>query len=139
MDWFTPFKLRDNILWHKGFGKVMARDVKFSFDRVMDSPTRSPFAGEVNKAVKEVKVVDDFTVEIHLKQPDAVFLHKCTPPKPVAIVCKSAVEKYGKDFSRNPIGSGPFVFESMTREQVVLTSNKDYFEGPPKIDRGINK
>ncbi len=132
-------KLRDNIIWHKDFGKVLAPDVKFSFDRVMDPQTRSPFAGEVSAAVKEVKVVDQDTVEIHLKAPSAVFLHYLARPKPVAIVSKKAWEKHGKEFSRNPIGSGPFVFQSMSREEIVLTANLDYYEGPPKIDKLIFK
>jgi peptide/nickel transport system substrate-binding protein len=131
------FKLRENVQWHKEFGKVTARDVKFSFDRVMDPQTKSPFRGEVVEDVKEVKVLDDSTAEIHLKRPTSVFLHKCARPKPVAIVSQRAMEKYGKDFARNPIGSGPFVFESMSREQVVLTANKEYYEGPPKIDRVV--
>ena len=133
------FKLRDNIKWHKGFGKVTAHDVKFSFDRIIDPNTRSVYWGEVGTTVKEVKVVDDLTVEVHLKDPDATFLHRCARPKPVAIVCQKAVEKYGRDFARNPIGSGPFVFESMSREEVVLTANKEYYEGPPKIEKVIFK
>jgi peptide/nickel transport system substrate-binding protein len=133
------FKLRDNIKWHKGFGKVTAHDVKFSFDRIMDPNTRSVYWGEVGTTVKEVKVVDDLTVEVHLKDRDATFLHRCARPKPVAIVCQKAVEKYGRDFARNPIGSGPFVFESMSREEVVLTANKEYYEGPPKIEKVIFK
>jgi len=131
------FKLRDNIKWHKGFGKVTAHDVKFSFDRVMDSKTRSPYSGDVKAEVKEVKAVDDYTVEIHLKARSAIFLHNAARPRPVMIVCQKAVEKYGKDFARNPIGSGPFVFQSMTREQIVLTANKEYHEGSPKIDKII--
>lgn len=133
------FKLRDHIQWHKGFGRVTAHDVKFSFDHVMDPKTRSVFLGEVTGTVKGLKIVDDLTVEISLKERDAAFLHKCVRPKPVAIMSQKAMEKYGKDFGRNPVGSGPFAFESMTREQIVLTANKEYYEGPPKIDKVIYK
>jgi len=133
------FKLRDNIQWHKGFGKVTAQDVKFSFDRLMDPKTRSVFLGDLRPVVKEVKAVDDLTVEIHLKDRDPAFLHRCARPKPVAIVSKKAVEKYGTEYARNPIGSGPFVFQSMSREEVVLTANKEYYEGPSKIDKVIYK
>jgi peptide/nickel transport system substrate-binding protein len=133
------FRLRDNVQWHKGFGKVTTQDVKFSFDRVMDPQTRSVYMGDLTSSVKSIRAIDARTVEITLKERDAVFLHKCTRPKPVAIVSQKAVEKYGRDFGRNPIGSGPFVFESMSREQVVLTANKDYYEGPPQIDRVVCK
>jgi len=132
------FKLRDNINFHKGFGKVNAHDVKFSFERVMDPETRSPMRSEL-VSVKEMKVIDEFTVEISLKERDAVFLQKCARPRPLAIVSKKAVEKHGKDFARNPIGSGPFVFQSMSREQIVLTANQGYWEGPPKVDKVIYK
>ena len=132
------FQLRDNIHFHKGFGKVTAQDVKFSFDRVMDPETRSPMRSELT-SVKEVKRIDDLTVEISLKERDAVFLQKCTRPRPLAIVSKKGVEKDGKEFARNPIGSGPFVFQSMSREEIVLTANQEYWEGPPKIDKVIYK
>lgn len=131
------FKLRDNVKWHKGFGKVTAEDVKFTFDRIMDPKTRSASLGDL-AGVKEVKVVDDLTVEIYLKERDLSFLNKCVV-KPLGIVCKKAVEQYGMDFGRNPIGSGPFVFESMSREEVVLTANKEYYEGPSKFEKVIYK
>lgn len=132
------FKLRDDIKWHKGFGKVTAHDVKFSIDRIGDPKTRSPFIGDLGM-VKEVKVVDDLTVEVHLKNRDVTFLIKCVRPKAIGIVCKKAVEQYGEDFARNPIGSGPFVFESISRDEVVMTANKEYYEGPPKIKKVIYK
>jgi ABC-type transport system substrate-binding protein len=131
------FKLRDNVNWHKSFGKVTAEDVKFSFDRILDPKTGSQFLGDL-EMVEEVKVIDDLTVEVHLKKRDVTFVNKCVV-KPLAIVCKKAVEQYGKDFSRNPIGSGPYVFESMSREEVVLTANKEYYEGAPKIEKVIYK
>jgi peptide/nickel transport system substrate-binding protein len=133
------FKLRDNVQWHKGFGKVTAHDVKFSLDRIMDPKTKSPFIGELGSNIKEIKVVDDFAVEIHLKRRDTAFLLKCIRPRPFAIVSQKAVEQYGKDFGTNPIGSGPFVFQSMDQEKIIFTANKEYFEGPPKIDKVIYK
>jgi peptide/nickel transport system substrate-binding protein len=56
-------------------------------------------------------------------------------------VSQKAVEKFGKDYARNPVGTGPFIFESWTREQVVVVGNKDFQqrEGPPKIDKVIYK
>jgi peptide/nickel transport system substrate-binding protein len=132
------FKLRDNVKWHRGFGKVTAQDVKFSFDRNLDPKNNSVWIGDLGM-VKEVRAMDALTVRIFLKYPDPDFLIRCARPRPVAIVCQKAVEKYGKDFGRNPVGSGPFVFESMSREQVVLTANPDYCDGKPEIDRIVFK
>ncbi|HSR10051.1 MAG TPA: ABC transporter substrate-binding protein [Thermodesulfobacteriota bacterium] len=131
------FKLRDDVTWHKGFGKFTARDVKFTFDRVLDPKTGASTRSEIVNDIQEVRIVDEFTVEFRLKSPTPGFLHKLPGPRATAILSQKAVEKYGKDYGRNPVGTGPFVFESWTREQVVYAANKEYREGPPKIDRLI--
>ena len=53
------------------------------------------------------------------------------------IVPRKAVEKYGKDFGRNPVGTGPFKFVSWhENDSIVLEKNPDYFEfGLPKLDQ----
>ncbi len=131
------FKLRDDVNWHKGFGKFTARDVKFTFDRVLDPKTGASTRSEIVNDIQEIRIVDEFTVEFRLKSPTPGFLHKLPGPRATAILSQKAVEKYGKDYGRNPVGTGPFVFESWTREQVVYSANKEYRGGPPKIDRLI--
>jgi peptide/nickel transport system substrate-binding protein len=135
------FKLRDDVQWHKGFGKFTARDVKYTFDRLMDPKTGAPTRSEVALDIKDVKVIDDYTVEFHLQSPSAPFLHKLVGPRGTGIVNQKAVEKFGKDYARNPIGTGPFIFDSWTREQCVLLANKDFQqrEGPPKVDKIVYK
>jgi peptide/nickel transport system substrate-binding protein len=52
------------------------------------------------------------------------------------IVCKQGVEALGDDkFKTNPVGTGPFMFESYRpQEKVMLVANPDYFRGAPQID-----
>ena len=135
------FKLRENISWHKGFGKFTAHDVKYTMDRVLDPKTGASTRSEIVNDIQEVRALDDTTVEFRLRSPTPGFLHKLPGPRGTAIVSQKAVEKYGKDYARNPIGTGPFIMESWTREQVVYVGNKDFQqrEGPPKIDRLIFK
>jgi len=135
------FKLREDAQWHKGFGKFTAHDVKYTYDRLLDPKTAAPARSEVALDIKEVKVIDDSTVEFHLKSPSAPFLHKLVGPRGTGIVNQKAVEKFGKDYARNPIGTGPFIFDSWTREQCVLVANKEFQqrEGPPKVDKIIYK
>ena len=133
------FKLRDGVQWHRGFGKFTAHDVKYSFERLLDPKTKAPARSEIVLDIKDVKVIDDYTVEFHLKSPCAPFLHKLVGPRATGIVNQKAVEKFEKDYGRNPIGTGPFIFDSWTREQCVLLANRDFQqrEGPPKVDKII--
>ena len=135
------FKLREDAYWHKGFGKFTARDVKYTFDRILEPKTGASTRSQVVLDIKEVRVLDDYTVEFHLKNPCAPFLHKLVGPRCSGIVNQKAVEKFGKDYSRNPIGTGPFIFDSWTREQCVLLANKEFTQrqGPPKFDKLIYK
>ena len=72
------FKLRRDVEWQKGYGKLTAADVKGSFDRLLDPATKSPFAGSM-RMLKEAVVVDDATVKLVLKEPYAGFLTSSRP------------------------------------------------------------
>ena len=46
-----------------------------------------------------------------------------------SIVPKEAIEKYGSDFRRHPVGTGPFRFVAWDEGQaLILKKNKNYFE-----------
>jgi len=53
----------------------------------------------------------------------------------------TAIQKYGNtEYANHPAGTGPFLMESLTRgQQMVLTPNKDYWGGAPKLDKLILK
>jgi peptide/nickel transport system substrate-binding protein len=55
------------------------------------------------------------------------------------IVPPKTVEEMGNEkFAQNPIGSGPFVFESFVAgEKVTLKANKAYWKGAPKVEKVI--
>jgi peptide/nickel transport system substrate-binding protein len=56
------------------------------------------------------------------------------------IVNQAAVEKFGSEYSLNPIGTGPFMFEKyVPGTEVVLAANKNYYEGVPKVDKIVFK
>jgi peptide/nickel transport system substrate-binding protein len=131
------FKLRQGVQWHKGFGEFTAEDVEFTIGRIKAPETKSPYAKNFADVVK-VEVAGKYEVKIYLKDPDATFLQRLTVTRPSGglMVCKKAVKQYGDNYPANPIGTGPFVFgEAVPREKIILTANKDYYEGAPKLSK----
>ena len=70
------FKLRRGVKFHDGTD-FNAEIVKWNFDRMRDPALASPRRSEI-APVKDVKVVDPFTVEITLSAPFAPFLSVLT-------------------------------------------------------------
>lgn len=55
--------------------------------------------------------VDDYTVDVHLKSPYAP-LPAVLTGRAGMMVSPTALQKYGNDFGKNPVGAGPFAFKS---------------------------
>jgi peptide/nickel transport system substrate-binding protein len=133
------FNLRRGVKWHKGFGEFSATDVKYSIERTLDPKTKSPNAGDFS-LVESVDVLDNYTVRIRLKEPYAPFLSVTLPYRAGWILNQTAVEKLGSDYGLNPVGTGPFIFDRyVPGTEVVLSANKEYYAGAPKVDRVIFK
>ena len=133
------FKLRQDVEWQKGFGHFTANDVKASFDRLRAPETKSPFAGSISM-LSEVQVVDDYTVKFILREPYAGFLHLLTDYRAGPIVNVKAVQQYGQDYAWNPVGTGPYQFESGTpKQEAIIIANDKYYGGAPPIKRVITR
>lgn len=131
------FHLRDGVTWHKNFGAFTSDDVKFSFERVLDKATGSPYAGQIS-SIKAVETPNRLTARIVLHSPNSGFLHKVTAFNQGWLVSRKAVTEIGDKYSLNPVGTGPFVFDRWTAGSEVRTvANKAYFEGAPKVSEAI--
>jgi peptide/nickel transport system substrate-binding protein len=129
------FLLRKTVTWQKGFGKFTSADVKYTFTRIMDGSAPSRYRGLFHN-VDRIETPDDYTVRIVLKSPDPTFATNALAFRPGWIVNRKAVEKYGKEYGLNPVGTGPFILESYQRgTRAVLVANPQYFQGAPKVKR----
>jgi len=129
------FELRNNVQWHKGYGKFTAKDVKYSFDRIMDGRAKSRYRTDFSN-VREVEVVNDYALKIHMKAPDMSFIRKVLYYRPGFIVNQKAIETLGTKYNSGPIGTGPFVFDRWEPgSKAVLVANKNYFLPPPKLQK----
>jgi len=132
------FNLRSGIKFHDG-SDFNADAVKFNFDRMLnkDHPYHNtgPFPlSFFFSAIKSVDVVNANTVKFTLNEPYAPFLSNLAYPTGL-IVSPAGVKKHGKDFGRNPSGTGAFKFnEWKSNERVVVDKNSGYWDGKAGTD-----
>lgn len=128
------FNIRKGIKFHDG-SELKAEDVKFSLDRAIASPAVS----YIVDFIKEVKIKDDYTVELVLGAPYAPALRNLAVPF-AAIVPKNIVEKDEKAFQLNPVGSGPYKFvEWKQGDSIKLTAFDEYMDGKPASQNLVMK
>ena len=77
--------------------------------------------------VKSETVVDDYTIDLNLSQQYSP-LPAILAFRAGQVISPTALQKYGKDYGRNPVGAGPFSFKSWTAgSEVVLTKFRGYY------------
>lgn len=101
---------------------INAYDVKYTYDRAK----RTWVDLEPVENIREVIVLDSFSVKILLKNPDANFTDKISWEFLYIVPCE-AVEKYGDNFGFHPVGSGPFCFQSWDKKELILTKNRNFW------------
>lgn len=132
------FYLRDDVFFHDdacfngGKGrKLVAKDVAFSFNRLMHAATASPGAWIFNGKVSgetPFSAINDTTFQLKLLRPYHPILGILSMQY-CSIVPEEAVKKYSNDFRRHPVGSGPFRFVAWEEGQgLILKKNPAYFE-----------
>lgn len=121
------FHLRSGVRFSDG-RPLTSRDVKWTIDSIMNGTVISVKAGSYT-SLDRIEAPDPTTVIFHLKTPDPSLLFN---------LCDGAIGIVpygsGRDFWRNPIGSGPFVFVSQQVDRdVILARNPSYQGTPPQI------
>ncbi|CRK81781.1 ABC transporter substrate-binding protein [Neobacillus massiliamazoniensis] len=120
--------------------------VVFNFDRWMNGdekqfPYYTMFGGfkkDDGHVIKEVKAVDENTVQFVLKRPQAPFL-KNLAMSPFGISSPAAVKKWGDKYREHPVGTGPFKFVDWKQnDRITVEKNPDYWQkGLPKLNKVI--
>ena len=132
------FHLRNDVFFHddsafalKKGRQLVAQDIAYSFNRVIDKQTASPGAWIFNNKIDSLngfRVIDDSTFQLKLIRPYTPILGILSMQY-CSIVPKEAVEKYRNDFRRHPVGTGPFTFVAWEEGQaLILKKNENYFE-----------
>lgn len=143
------FHLRKGLKFHNQ-RPVIAADIKYSIERVVQPITNSPgrvffraikgyelVDDGVSKHLSGIKVIDDYTIKFELSHLDATFLHSLTMHFASAVP-KEEINKHGNAyFGRNPVGTGAFIFkELIPNSRLLLERNPHYhIKGLPKSDQ----
>jgi peptide/nickel transport system substrate-binding protein len=108
--------IRQDAVWHDGT-PITAEDVAFTIGALADPENQSPRMKDFSDV--GVEIVDDHTVKFTLAKPYAPFLSTLTvgllplhiwgdiPPANIALA----------EYNRKPIGSGPYMFDSLTKDR----------------------
>lgn len=136
------FYLRNDVYFHespafqdKKTRKVTAYDVEYSFFRLLDEKIASPgrwvfrhLYTHPDTLPMGFKAVNDSVFRIHLKYPFPPFLGLLSMTY-CSIVPHEAIDYYGSDFRRNPVGTGPFQIKYWEEGvKLILVKNPRYFE-----------
>ncbi len=151
------FKLRKGVKFHssesfKPTREFNADDVLFSVNRQRE--TTHPYAKvsggsyeyfqgmEMGKIIKDVKKVDEHTVQFILAQKEAPFLANLAMDFASILSAEYGdvmlKAKTPEKMDTAPIGTGPFVFKSYQKDTIIrYSANETYWKGKPAIENLI--
>ncbi|MEB3356031.1 MAG: ABC transporter substrate-binding protein [Synechococcales bacterium] len=116
--------IRDDALFSDG-EPLTAADVAYTFNKATESGGLTDVT-----VLEEAVAVDDTTVELRLQQPQSTFVNRLIT---LGIVPEHA---HGPDYTRNPIGSGPYQMVQWDEgQQLIVEANPNYYGEAPGIQR----
>jgi peptide/nickel transport system substrate-binding protein len=122
-------KLRQGVQFHNG-EPFDANSVKFSILRYLNPATKAPWAS-LFKPIKDVEIVDDYTVRVKTSQPFGDLIENLAgfiqmlPPKAAANM---------SEFIKKPAGTGPYKFVSWTpNDRLVAEAAGPHWSGQPLL------
>lgn len=142
-------KLRPDFKFHNG-RPVVAADYVYAWRRVLDPATESwaaqyfasikgadEFIAGTSTDLRGVVAADEHTLVVELKEPDITFLGQLSQPY-AAAVPREEVERLGVQFSRTPVGSGPFMitaYDSKNQRSTFVRNPHFAWPGLPFLDQ----
>lgn len=127
------FDLKQDVTFHDGT-PFNAEAVRVNLERVADPDTASQKAVFLLGPYERTEILDDDTVQIHLREPYAPLLDALSQVY-LGIASPAALEEWGPDYQFHQVGTGPFRFvEYVPNDHLTLARNPDYAWGPPVWD-----
>ena len=124
------FHLAQNVTWHDGV-PFTAEDVKYTFDLISAMKVPSTYCANVWPVYVKSEIIDDYTVAIYTNSQSYFQLLDIAAGQFAPIILPKHIFELLPDktaFENNPpIGTGPFMFESMTMNEFIsFKANPNY-------------
>jgi len=136
------FPIREGVVFHDG-SSLTADDVLYSWERAMTMNLPEGNARILIDNIDSMRVVDEYTFEVTLKEVSGSFLNRVVTSMVASIVSQEAVEANGgyapgevnRFMATNVVGSGPYRFVTWNRgENMQLEIFDDYWGEPASLD-----
>jgi peptide/nickel transport system substrate-binding protein len=141
------FKIRSGVTFHDGT-PFTAQSYVDTVQRALNKETNAKVAGSNFSKVESATAQDEKTLILKLKEPFAPLLLYLSDPGYMQPVSLEAIKKAGDKYGRNPVGVGPWKFESWENGQSITLKRNETFkwaepfftnQGAPKPDKLVFK
>lgn len=115
-------KIHDGVTFHDGT-PMDAEAVVWNIQKCMEN-------GKTQYTrIDSVEALDELTIAVHMKESDILLLANWAADPCGLIISPTSFEENGPEWAeKNPVGTGPFVFESWENDvEVVYTRNENYW------------
>lgn len=130
------WKLRPGLKWSDGM-PLTARDVEFTWNKLMEEKTKFPAKSFFANSFKVVQAVDDLTVEYTLTRPGfCPAIRNSNLPGPVPMHVFKDVDINANEFNDKPsVTSGLWQFQNWRRDDIAefAPTNPNYVRGEPAL------
>lgn len=126
------FTLEEGATFHDG-STFDAKALEYTFSRGLDAATKSPIFPSQVGAVKKTTVVSPTQFRLELEHPYGPIVDNfaANGGSWLQPLSEAAVTKFGSDYGRNPVGTGPWKLEEWkTGQELVFSSFPDFRYGP---------
>ncbi len=130
------FRLRKGVRFHNG-KEVTTEDVKFAMDYTMN-PKNGAYGFSDLSQVDRVEVADKYTLRVHMKTHNPVFLTLLTDIRAFSVIPKESLPEGLRKPATFPAGTGPFKFvEWQPGQRIVFERFDNYWGQKAFVDRVI--
>lgn len=130
-------ELQEGVKFHDGTD-FNAEAAKWNIDRRLDEEVASPQRAQLRPAIDNVEVVSAHVVAVNLRNPHPGLLADLAD-RAGCMISPTAAHRLGRDFARNPVGTGAFVFKEWVQNTAITVErNPNYWQrGLPYLDRVV--